>query len=138
MTPAMQPLKEYLEPGSLPYRERDPRFLMSRPQPLGVLPTLWFWRELRTERPLLSMLVGLFMGAFGVSASLTFLAAGVSVPMGFIATLSLPYFALGILERCLRRAVLRRRRALAQSDSPGELPPALPATPPPSEHEAPD
>lgn len=116
----MQPLKDYLEPGSLPRRHDEPRSLMSRPQPLGVLPTLWFWRELRTERPLLSMFVGLWMGVLGASASWALLAAGVSLPVGLLVTLSVPYLALGLVERGVRRAVLRRRRALARGAC-GEL-----------------
>lgn len=116
----MQPLKEYLEPGTLPRRPGEPRSLMSRRQPLGVLPTLWFWRELRTERPLLSMFVGLWMGVLGASASWVLLAAGVSLPVGFVVTLCLPYLALGLLERGLRSAVVRRRRALARG-ARGEL-----------------
>ena len=116
----MQPLKEDLEPGSLPRRHDEPRSLMSRRQPLGVLPTLWFWRELRTERPLLSMFVGLWMGVLGASASWALLAAGVSLPVGLVVTLCLPYLALGLLERWLRSAVLRRRRVLARG-ALGEL-----------------
>ncbi|MBZ5709527.1 hypothetical protein [Nannocystis pusilla] len=115
----MLPLKEYLEPGSLPYRDRGPRFLMSRPQPLGLLPTLWFWRELRTERPVLSMLVGSFMAAFSMGIVAILQAAGGSLPVVFAVAMGLPYLALGIVERGLRWVVLRRRRALAQgSETP--------------------
>lgn len=116
----MQPLKDYLEPGSLPRRHDEPRSLMSRRQTLGVLPTLWFWRELRTERPLLSMFLGLCMGVLGASVSWVLLAAGSSLPVGLLVTLCLPYLALGLLERGLRSAVLRRRRALARGAC-GEL-----------------
>lgn len=95
---------------------------MSRRHPLGVLPTLWFWRELRTERPLLSMFVGLWMGVLWASASLALLASRVSLPVGFVVTLCLTYLALGLLERGLRSAVLRRRRALARGGGArGEL-----------------
>ena len=99
--------------------------MMSRPQPLGVLPTLWFWRELRTERPLLSMLVGLFMGMFSMGVVWLLQAVGGSLSIVFMMGMGLPYLALGILERALRWAVLRRRRALAQAHAPSALPPDL-------------
>lgn len=123
----LPPFHEYLTPGSLPHRRQGPRFLMSRPQPLGVLPTLWFWRELGTDRPLLNMLVGLLMGVLGASVSWALLAAGVGVPVGLLVTLSLPYLTLGLLERGLRWGVLRRRRALAHAVTRGELRPTAPA-----------
>lgn len=97
--------------------------MMSRPQPLGVLPTLWFWRELRTERPLLSMLVGLFMGVFSMGIVWLLQIAGSGLPVVFTVGMGLPYFSLGILERTLRWAVLRRRRALAHMHAPSALPP---------------
>lgn len=92
---------------------------MARPQPLGVLPTLWFWREVRAERPVIGTLTGLFMGVFAVAVGQLLLAAGVSLPVVFIAALFLPLFGLGLIERGLRRMVVNRRRALAEGDPPG-------------------
>lgn len=96
---------------------------MSRPQPLGVLPTLWFWREVRTERPLVGIATGLFMGVFVLVVSQTLLVR-ISLPVAFIVVLFLPYLALGLVERGLRWMVLRRRRALARGGPREKLPPA--------------
>ena len=108
---------------NLPARRQEPQFLMSRPQPLGVLPTLWFWREVRTERPLVGIATGLFMGVFALVMSQTFL-VWLSLPVAFLVALFLPYFALGLVERGLRRMVLHRRRTLARSGPQETLPPA--------------
>lgn len=105
-----------LEPASLPERHQE-RFLMSRPQPLGVLPTLWFWRDVRVDKPVVGMLTGLFTGIFAVLVGQWILAAGVSLPVAFIAALFLPTLGLGIVERGLRRMVLQRRRALTRGMS---------------------
>lgn len=95
---------------------------MTRPQPLGVLPTLWFWREVRVERPVIGTLTGLFMGVFAVAVGQLLLAVGVSLPVVFIAALFLPLLGLGLVERGLRVMVVRRRRALPESKAHGVLP----------------
>lgn len=99
-------------------RRHETRFLMSRPQPLGVLPTLWFWREVRAERPAIGMLTGLFMGVFAVLVAELILVAGGNLPVAFIAALVLPLIGLGIVERGLRQLVLHRRRAVARGSLP--------------------
>ncbi len=104
-----------LEPGSLPAR-RDPRSLMSRPQRLGVLPTLWFWREVRTERPAIGILTGFAMGVFSVAVGALLRWSGLALPFAFILAMCVPLLALGIIEYGLRRLVIKRRRLLAGSD----------------------
>lgn len=94
---------------------------MSRPQRLGVLPTLWFWRDVRTDKPVIGMLTGLFTGVFAIVMGQLLLGAGVTLPLAFVAALVLPTLGLGIIERGLRRMVIRRRRALARGAA--ELPP---------------
>lgn len=111
-----------LEPASLPERHQE-RFLMSRPQRLGILPTLWFWRDVRTDKPVVGMVTGLFTGVFAMLVGRMLLVAGVSLPLAFVAALFLPTLGLGIIERGLRRMVIRRRRALVRGMSAGELPP---------------
>lgn len=95
---------------------------MARPQPLGVLPTLWFWREVRAEQPGVGVFAGLFMGVFATVGGRVLLGAGVSLPVALVATLCLPLLGLGLIERWLRRRVIRRRRALARGESRGEPP----------------
>ncbi len=103
-----------LEPGSFPLRHDGPRSLMARPQRLGVLPTWWFWQDLRTERPLTSMLIGLAIGLLGTLAGHLLLDL-LGVPVAIIVGPFVPFLCLGIIERGLRRLVIRRRRMLARA-----------------------
>lgn len=90
------------------------RRLMSRPQPLGVLPTWWFWRDLRDERPLLGASIGALVGVFTAVISWVLVTAGVYLPLALVVAICAPMLGLGILERALRRAVRRRRRHLSR------------------------
>lgn len=121
-----------LEPGSFPARRHEPRSLMSRPQRLGILPTWWFWQELRVERPLTSMLIGLAMGLFGIFTGHVLLDL-MGLPIAIIVGPFAPFLCLGIIERGLRRLVIRRRRMLAQAITATVSPPevAAPSTAPP-------
>lgn len=98
----------------------EPRSLMSRPQRLGILPTLWFWREVGAERPMLGILIGVPLGVFtAVVGALLLELAG---PIAFIAAPLVPLLGFGIIERGLRRLVLRRRHALACGEPQEALP----------------
>lgn len=94
------------------------RRLMSRPQPFGLLPTWWFWRELREERPLLGICIGTLVGLFVVVFNQCLIISGIYVPMAFILALCGPLIGLGMLERGLRHMVIRRRRRLARGLAP--------------------
>lgn len=100
-----------LEPGSFPTRHHGPRSLMSRPQRLGFLPTLWFWEEVRFAHPLTNMLIGLAMGLFGVFTG-SLLLDLLGLP-GLLVVPFLPFLFLGLIERGFRWFVIRRRKQLA-------------------------
>lgn len=123
-------MAQLLEPGGFPTRHQGPRSLMLRPQRLGVLPTWWFWQDLRTERPLTSMLIGLGMGLFGTFTGHLVLEL-MGLPIAIIVGPLAPFLCLGIIERCLRRLVIRRRRTLARAITAQETasPPELAAPP---------
>lgn len=115
------------DPAGLLARRQHDRFLMTRPQPLGLLPTLWFWREVRVDRPVIGTLMGLFMGVFAVAVGQLLLAVGVSLPVVFIAALFLPLLGLGLVERGLRVMTERRRRALTKVEARRVLPEKAPS-----------
>jgi len=94
---------------------------MSRPQPLGLLPTWWFWRDLRDERPLVGSLVGALVGTFGAAVSWCMITAGVYLPVALVAAMLAPMLGLGLIERGFRRLILRRRQALAKGAPPPNI-----------------
>lgn len=101
---------------------RPERRLMSHPQPAGLLPTWWFWRELRDERPLLGACIGAFTGAIAALISWILVTTGVYLPAAVIVAVCAPMIGLGIVERALRWAVCRRRRRLGRVGAAGLLP----------------
>lgn len=103
-----------LVPASFPSRRDAQRRLMTRPQRLGFLPTWWFWRELKWDRPLLCSFIGAAVGVFSVSLGWLVLYVGFELPAAFIAALLGPVLGFGAFERGLRALVVRRRRALAR------------------------
>lgn len=106
-----------LEPSNRPGGCGGPRHLMSRPQRLGVLPTLWFWRDVRTEHPVIGMLIGGAVGVFAVVVGKLLLVAGLNLPLVFVMALFLPLFGLGTVERGLRHLIVRRRRMLTRGEA---------------------
>lgn len=95
---------------------------MSRPQPFGLLPTWWFWRELRDERPLVGVLIGAFVGAFVAAISWALVTTGVYLPVALLVALCAPMIGLGLVERALRWAVHHRRHQLAEGGWPTSAP----------------
>lgn len=89
--------------------EPDGRYLVSRPQPLGLMPTLWFWGKKENYRKGAPFILGintllytfvlsqLSLGAVGGG-----LAGGASVLLSF-----------GLFERFVRWRVAVRRKRLA-------------------------
>lgn len=106
-----------LAPGILaptrPARDR-PRYLMSRRQPLAVLPTLWFWEEIRGRSLAVDLSIGLFMGFFTLGLINLVLLVELALLPALVLTVLAPYLALGALERVLRHLVLLRRRQFAR------------------------
>jgi hypothetical protein len=117
----------FLEPASFPGRPDARRRLMTHPQRFGLLPTWWFWRDLKWEQPLLCAFIGAGVGAFAVALGWLVLSAGFELPAAFVAALLGPVLGFGAAERVLRLLVVRRRRALAAGRA--ELP-ASPDEPP--------
>jgi hypothetical protein len=107
----------------LPTR-RPPRSLLDRPQRLGLLPTMWFWNDHERQQlltPLASaVLIPLALLLWWLKS---FLGLGMwlqLVPM-FIG----PYLMMGLVERHIRRQLVRR----AADPTPAEPTPALTPTP---------
>ncbi|MDC0666310.1 hypothetical protein [Nannocystis radixulma] len=107
--------------------ERDstrPRSLMRKPQPLGILPSLWFWQELWRTEPRLHLFFTLLWTM--VNAPLVYLVLAylppswLAVSLGFL----FPILSMGLVERWLRLLVARRRRLMAaRTHAPrGEIP----------------
>ncbi|MFO7563053.1 MAG: hypothetical protein R6X02_10460 [Enhygromyxa sp.] len=90
-----------------PKRER---YLLERPQPLGILPTRWFWNERENWRE-----VGWMFGllAMGTVMLLSF----ISLPplASVLLAPSVIILANGLLERYIRRKALERREALPKA-----------------------
>lgn len=94
-----------LPPRSAAPRDSLPATLLDQPQPLGVLPTLWYWRRIQA---LPAAKVLLLLG--GVVSGFT---AATLVSRGVLGVAASPLIAatvIGLIERQIR-AVLRRRRA---------------------------
>lgn len=91
--------------------EQAERSLMANPQPLGLLPTRWFWQDRRNRRIVAAM-----------SAAISFITIVIGgligahpLVVGASLLLTLP-LAEGLLERYVRRQVMKRR-ALAEAAS---------------------
>lgn len=97
------------------------RSLMDKPQPLGFLPTWWFWRELYRERRFRALMALLTLPAWVVT-----LAWWTFIGDSFLAPVLLVYLTEGLVEKFVRRELLRRRMALlAETETaPGRLPSA--------------
>lgn len=86
--------------------------LMARPQRLGILPTMSFWQDPKVKRivgaPFTLIVAILAVAGWFISAN----------PLIETAVLMVVYFGgMGLLERCIRQRVLRRRE-LAASEPP--------------------
>jgi hypothetical protein len=86
------------------------RYLLERPQPLGILPTRWFWNDRENWRQVRWMFGLLAMGTVMLLSvtSLPLLASVLIAPSVII-------LANGLLERYIRRKALERRKALPKA-----------------------
>lgn len=101
-------------------REPRPRSLMSKPQPLGFLPSVGFWHDLwRTEPQLHTFFTLLWVT---VNAPLVFLILRYLPPswLSLSLVVLLPLLSMGVVEKWLRSLIVRRRRQLAGARPPGE------------------
>jgi|SRR5690606_10147241 len=103
-------------------RAAEQRHLLDRPQPLGFLPTWWFWNNRENWR-----LVGWMFAILAVAT----LVALEFVPLPSLAKAAIAgstiILANGLLEKYVRHQAMKRRRALAEGDVPVEsLPPSAP------------
>ena len=99
------------------------RSLMDKPQPLGFLPTWWFWRELYRERRFRVLMAVLTLPAWGLT-----LAWWTFIGNSFLAPVLLVYLVEGLVEKLVRREIVRRRTALLAEPSLGRDP-AVPRLP---------
>lgn len=81
------------------------RSLMDKPQPLGFLPTWWFWRELYREQRFRTLMALLTLPAWGL-----ILVWWTYVGTSFLIPVLLLYVAEGIVEKFVRREIVRRRK----------------------------
>lgn len=108
--------------------ERDShqsRPLTSKPQPLYILPSFWFWQELWRTEPQLYMFFT-FLWTI-VNAPLVFLIVMYLRPfwLAAMAMFLIPIVSMGLVEKSLRLLVVIRRRRLTAArryDAQGELP----------------
>lgn len=115
--PATPPVRE--APGRAPDDdgiERAPgisRRLMSQRQPLGILPTLWFWREIRRTDRKLHVFVTLLWAL--VVAPLVFLCVWALPPTwaSVLAVFAISILGGGLIEKLLRLVISRQRHLLA-------------------------
>lgn len=89
------------------------RSLMSKPQPLGILPSFGFWQELWRTDPQLHLFFTLMWAT--LNAPFVYLTLRYLSPswLSLILVLSLPVLSMGVAERWLRFLVVRRRRSIA-------------------------
>jgi len=97
---------------------------MSKPQPLGILPSFGFWHELWRTEPQLNMFFTLLWVT--VNAPLVFLVIRYLPPswLSLSLVVLLPLFSMGLVEKWLRFLVVRRRRrwtAADKQDPQGQL-----------------
>lgn len=100
------------EPAALERDSRRPRSLMSKPQPLGILPSVGFWQDLWRTDPPLYMFFALL--CVTLNAPLVFLILRYLPPSWLSVSLVvvLPIISTGVAEKWLRFLVVRRRRRL--------------------------
>jgi hypothetical protein len=89
--------------------QREQRHLLDHPQPLGILPTLWFWNDRANWRRV--------SWAFGTLGFIITIAVFFShlhpLIAGLVAGLTMA-LAIGLLEKYVRHQAVKRR-ALAES-----------------------
>jgi hypothetical protein len=99
-------------------RERE-RYLLDRPQRLGILPTWWFWNDRKNWR--------LVRWPFAIAvAALVFTLGVLSLPLPLELGILLGTYvlALGSVEKYVRRQAMKRR-ALAEREPTDSLPGSL-------------
>ncbi len=89
---------------------------MSRPQPLVILPTLWFWSQIRRTEPRLHVFTTFLWSLLFVPLSLIAFTFVQPLWVQAIAVSATAFLSAGIVEKALRTLILRRRRALARGD----------------------
>ena len=85
-----------------------PRSLLDRPQPLGILPTQWFWRQ--EHAPVIRWGFALLAG---VTVLVTVALTDSVIVAGLVPPLVL-LLANGLLEKYVRQQVAKRRVELAE------------------------
>ena len=98
-------------------RDDETRFLMSRPQPFVILPTMWFWSQLRRTEPRLHVFTTLLWALLFIPLSLVAFTMIQPLWAQAIAVSATVFLSAGIVEKALRVQILRRRRALGCGDS---------------------
>lgn len=92
----------------------DCKSLVSRPQLLGVLPTLWFWRGQENWR-----FVRVPAAALALTAVVGVSLAGFSPLSAAIAALVVAVFGVGLFERYIRRQTKSIKQIEAAPAEPG-------------------
>lgn len=91
------------------------RSLLSQPQPLGILPTYWFWNDRerqRLVRPIIALV------ALPVTPLLFLLVVKLQLPIWLLlAGAVYPYLVTGLVERHIRKELLRRPAGTVVSTS---------------------
>lgn len=91
------------------------RSLMDKPQPLGFLPTWWFWRELYREQRFRGLMAVLTLPAWGLTLLWwTFIGSSLLAPVILV------YLTEGLVEKAVRREILRRRTAVLAGSGIGQ------------------
>lgn len=91
----------------------DPPGLLAKPQPLGILPTWWFWTDPENWE-----LVARGIMPFYVVVTLVALFVMPHPVLALGAPLVALWLSLGVLERYIRRQALRRRELADESEPP--------------------
>lgn len=93
--------------------ERSRRHLLDRPQRLGVLPTLWFWNDEQRHRLVLPLVL---LMSLPFTPLLFYLVVRFQLSLWLlpVVTVVWPFLVMGLVERHIRRALLRR--ALIEHD----------------------
>lgn len=92
-------------------REAPERHLLDRPQPLGILPTWWFWNQRENWR-----LVGWGFGLFAAVITITIPLLNLHPLMAGLVAAGALMMAIGLLEKYVRHQA-ERRRALAAAEA---------------------
>jgi hypothetical protein len=93
------------------------RYLLERPQLLGIIPTRWFWRDMENWR--------LVRWPFGIFVAIMVVVLSLGSPHPIVAGLiagGTVFLAQGLLERYIRKQALKRRALAEHSNQP--LPPS--------------